>query len=478
MRRNHGGTITLSGCAPGECSAVSQKGDGFMGYKYKYKISGLALLAATGLSGTAWAQNNGVVVINPATSQDYYYFDKNDNPLDASGYNPDGTIKDTSTTCPCKKVNVLNLSVAEAAAVAADPNAAKFDGKTSRITVVRPDTATGDTHVVVRTEAGVKTAEGYFNGSGAATGISANGVASVDPSGSRASMDGKGFTYTDGKGGSITMGGDPTITVGTGPANQTVINNGNIHNTGTLTTEGAATFNGGATVKGGTTTDTLHVTGPSVFDDAITVNTAGAGRQTKVTGGGATFTDASGSTTVSGGDVTSTGTVSGAKVLAGGRDVGQSLADHDATLTDHETRITHVQGQADATDSRLNGFDNWRGDMSAWRDDVNTTLSRYGSRLSSLEGWRDVATAQISNLQGRMTKVEGGVALAMASKVPGLETGKTFGISVNVADFDGTGALAGGLALRIDKNWQINASGGAGFKGGASGGTIGLVGQW
>jgi hypothetical protein len=116
--------------------------------------------------------------------------------------------------------------------------------------------------------------------------------------------------------------------------------------------------------------------------------------------------------------------------------------------------------------------------MISWRDDVNTTLSTHGAQLKALESWRGVATAQIASLEGRMNKVEGGIALAMASKVPSLETGKTFGFTINAAEFDGTGALAGGLAVRLNQTWQINASGGAGFKGGASGATVGITGQW
>ena len=289
-------------------------------------------------------------------------------------------------------------------------------------------------------------------------------ITSTSSTGASTKVDGDGFTYTDGKGGKVTIGGDPTITVTNGTST-TTITNGDITNTGNVTTGGT------------TTTGSLHVTGSSVFDGAITVNTTGG--QTKVTGGGAVFTDPSGgTTTVAGGDVTSTGTISGAKVFAGGRDVGQSL-------TDHDTRITKVQTQADSTDHRLNVFngtggtiENWASGVDSWRGDVNAELAHQDGRLSSLESWRGVASAQIASLQGDVKKLQGGVSLAMASKVPSLDRGEKFGLSVNVADFDGTGAVAGGIAFRIDQNWQINASGGAGFSGGASGGTIGLVGKW
>jgi hypothetical protein len=145
------------------------------------------------------------------------------------------------------------------------------------------------------------------------------------------------------------------------------------------------------------------------------------------TGSTVTVTNASGTskTTIHDGSVTATGPISGGEIYSGTFS-GNSLTGGNA--------------------------------------EIGSALNSYG--------------VAITGLQGRMNKVEGGVALAMASKVPSLETGKTFGLTVNAADFDGTGAIAGGIALRLDKNWQINASGGAGFKGGASGGTVGIVGQW
>ena len=47
-----------------------------------------------------------------------------------------------------------------------------------------------------------------------------------------------------------------------------------------------------------------------------------------------------------------------------------------------------------------------------------------------------------------------------------------------MADFEGTGAFAGGVALRLNETWQVNAGGGFGFNGGAAGGKVGIVGQW
>jgi len=351
---------------------------------YKYKVSALALMIGAGASG-AWAADYdpavGFVSEQKTSSANLVAVDfaNNNAPVDVSQINPDGSFKSCAT---CGWIDPINLTQPQLDAIAADANAAKFDGKTARRARTLTDTTTGDSVSTTTTNGNVLTSSTMTNGAGASTTRTANGVTSIDASG-------------DNK---------------------------------------------------------------SVFSaNGVTVVNTKAGASSSVTAGGASFTDAKGSTTIAGGDVTSTGTVTAGKVIAGGRDVGGSL---------------------DAFNGTGGTIETWASGVDSWRNDVNTTLSRYGGRLSSLEGWRDVAAAQISNLQGRMDKVEGGVALAMASKVPSLETGKTFGISVNVADFDGTGALAGGLAFRIDKNWQVNASGGAGFKGGASGGTVGLVGQW
>jgi hypothetical protein len=204
-------------------------------------------------------------------------------------------------------------------------------------------------------------------------------------------------------------------------------------------------------------------------------------------------TNGSGSTTtIHNGDVTATGTVSGGTVLAGGRDVGQSLADHDATLANHDTRITHVQNQADATDTRLNtfngtggtienwasGVDNWRADTNAWRGGVDNTLAHYGSEISALQNWQGVATAQIANLQSRMGKVEGAAAIAMTLQVPTLEAGKRFALSGDFGGANSTGAFTVGTAIRLNDTWQLHAGGGSATNGQAWGGRVGVTGQW
>jgi hypothetical protein len=262
---------------------------------------------------------------------------------------------------------------------------------------------------------------------------------------------------------------------------------------GVKTGEAYSNTTGASGISASGVTSTSAAGDKSVFSagGVTVVNTAGA--SSTVTAGGASFTDASGgNTTIAGGDVTSTGTLSGAKVLAGGRDVGQSLADHDATLAEHDTRITHVQNQADATDTRLNtfngtggslegwasGVDNWRADTNAWRGGVDNTLAHYGSEISALQNWQGVATAQIANLQSRMGKVEGAAAIAMTLQVPTLEAGKRFAFSGDFGGANNTGAFTVGTAIRLNDTWQLHAGGGTATNGQAWGGRVGVTGQW
>jgi hypothetical protein len=143
----------------------------------------------------------------------------------------------------------------------------------------------------------------------------------------------------------------------------------------------------------------------------------------------------------------------------------------DQTLTNHGGRIGSLEGRADRTDGTLVNH-------GAAISDLYGITHGQALAISGLYDITNAHTAQISALQHDMKTVQGGVALALALDVPHLETGKRFGVAVNMADFDGTGAFAGGVAFRIDANWQVNAGGGFGFNGGANGGKVGVVGQW
>jgi hypothetical protein len=396
-----------------------------MGQIMRYQASILALIIGAGLSSGALAQdynNAGPVWNTPTNSADFTLVavDATGAPVDRDQLNADGTFKNPGAAyCPCAIVDKSTLTATQQAAIDADPNAAQFDSKTSKIFWSKTDATTGDAHVVSRTVSGVKTGEAYGNAAGNGTAVTANGVGAVDASGNVSVFAANGVTV---------------------------------------------------------------------------INTAGA--STSVTAGGASFTDAGGNTTISGGNVTATGTISGGNVtatgtisggnvLAGGRNVGQSLATHDQ-------QISHVQNQADATDHRLNefngtggtienwasGVDNWRADTNAWRGGVDNTLAHYGSEISALQNWQGVATAQIANLQSRMGKVEGAAALAMTLQVPTLEAGKRFAFSGDFGGANSTGAFTVGTAFRLSDTWQFHAGGGAATNGQAWGGRVGFTGQW
>lgn len=221
----------------------------------------------------------------------------------------------------------------------------------------------------------------------------------------------------------------------------------------------------------------------------VTDATTGDGMSFTRTNGGvftsASLSDGEDTTTATAKGVVTTGSISAKTVSVGGRDVGSSLGDHD-------DRITANKKQADATDNRLNGFNGTGGTVETWATGVDTSLANHGAAISDLygitgqqglqiAGLYDITaahSAQLADLRSDMKRVKGGVALALALDVPHLETGRRFGVAVNLADFEGTGAFAGGVALRLDQNWQVNAGGGLGFNGGAAGGKVGLVGQW
>lgn len=542
----------------------------------KYKVSMLAMMIAVSAAGSAWAadySNSGPTNIFPVASVDQVAVDATGAPVDTNMVNPDGSFK-ANPNCPCSWVDPSTLTGAQIAAIAADPNAAKFDAATSRVTYAAADTTTGHSFAVQTTGAGVPTAVGFGSQTNTTTvtaeGVNTTGsvnagtmsVGGVDVGSALADhgnriatletsqgamqvqIDGQGNVLNDhgqkigqlrtdvdglvivtnsqgqrigdlegwkvGVDGTLSDHGARIGTLETTSAGHTAdiadlkatkanqadldatnvrvdahgVRIGNLEDktqtlsgdasgvtaNGNLTVSGKTTLNGGVDVKGGTTTDTLHVTGKSVFDDAVTVNTSTG--STKVTGGGATFTDtAGGKTTISGGDVTSTGTVTAKKVVANGRDLGGSLDKFNGTGGTIENWATGVDNWRTDTNA-------WRNNVNMWRDDVNATLQTYGNDIAALQGWQKVATAQISNLQSRMNKVEGAAALAMTLQVPTLEAGKRFGISADFGGANSTGAFAAGAAIRLNDNWQLHGGGGAALNGGAWGGRVGVTGQW
>ena len=396
-----------------------------------YKVSILALIIGAGLSSGAVAQdynNAGPIWNTPTNSADFTLVavDATGAPVDRDQINADGTCKNPGA---CTIVDKSTLTATQQAAIDADPNAAQFDSKTSKIFWSKTDATTGDAHVVSRTVSGVKTGEAYGNAAGNGTAVTANGVGAVDASGNVSVFAANGVTVinTAGANASVTAGGASFTDAG----GNTTIAGGNVTATGTVS--------GGTVVAGGR--DVGH---------ALTEHD---------------------------------------QHLA---DHDQHLAQHDQELAQHDTRITNVQNQADATDHRLNefngtggtienwasGVDNWRADTNAWRGGVDNTLAHYGSEISALQNWQGVATAQIANLQSRMGKVEGAAALAMTLQVPTLEAGKRFAFSGDFGGANSTGAITAGAAIRINDTWQLHAGGGSATNGQAWGGRVGFTGQW
>jgi trimeric autotransporter adhesin len=214
---------------------------------------------------------------------------------------------------------------------------------------------------------------------------------------------------------------------------------------------------GNADVKGA-----LHVTGTSVFDNAVTINTVG--HTTSINGNGATFTSATGGTRIDGGNVTNTGTTTS----------GSLNVQHDANVGGglYVTGPASIGGGATVSGGLVTDT------LSVGGVNVGATLDNYGSRLSTLEGWESVAKNQISDLQNKTQKASEGVAIALAAQNFTLETGKKFGVSANVGTFEGNTALASSVAFRLDQNWQINGSVGFGTNNGTVGARAGVVGQW
>ena len=234
------------------------------------------------------------------------------------------------------------------------------------------------------------------------------------------------------------------------------------------TTQSVSGDANGVTVHGqATVTGPLHVTGASVFDNAVTINTGG--HTTTVDGSGATFANATGSTKVDGGNVTSTGTTK----------TGSLSVDHDANVGGN----VNVTGYVNSSTAYVGTFSG--NAMTGGATEIGNALTSYGAaladhsgRLDALEGWQATAKGQISDLYNRSSKAYEGTAIALAAQNFTLEAGKRFGVSANFGTFEGQSALASSVAIRLDTNWQLNGSVGFGTNNGTVGARAGVIGQW
>jgi hypothetical protein len=78
-----------------------------------------------------------------------------------------------------------------------------------------------------------------------------------------------------------------------------------------------------------------------------------------------------------------------------------------------------------------------------------------------------------------MDKAFSGVALALATEIPHLDTNKRFGVTGGYGNFAGDySAVSVGAAARIDNNWQIGGSFGYSPNTSVAGGKIAVTGQW
>ena len=71
-----------------------------------------------------------------------------------------------------------------------------------------------------------------------------------------------------------------------------------------------------------------------------------------------------------------------------------------------------------------------------------------------------------------------GIALAMAMGSVFLPNDKNFAMSLNAGFYDGKEAFAASAVARLDNNWFINGSLGAGLDSNKWGGRVGLMYAW
>ena len=288
-------------------------------------------------------------------------------------------------------------------------------------------------------------------------------------------------------------GGGGSFSSGT-PGTSTPVNNGTAIGAGASVQHDHSTALGSGAnttapnqVMLGTAADTvevpgsLHVAGPSVFDNAVTINTGG--HTTTVDGSGATFSNATGSTNVDGGTVT-TSRVTGLVDPVSSSDAtnkryvdGQNSA-QDVHINATNDRLNSFNGTGGTVESWATGVDNWAGNVNGHLGSIDNTLASYGNQISTLQDWQSVAKGQISDLYKRSSKAYEGTAIALAAQNFTLETGKRFGVSANFGTFEGQSALASSMAIRLDTNWQLNGSVGFGTNNGTVGARAGVTGQW
>jgi hypothetical protein len=99
--------------------------------------------------------------------------------------------------------------------------------------------------------------------------------------------------------------------------------------------------------------------------------------------------------------------------------------------------------------------------------------------VSSLSALGIASTADIENLNGNIRKATEGVAMAFAmAGVPTVLPNEKFAATANWGTFDGENGYAFGAAMRLDKNWQLNAGAAGGVSGQTFGGRVGLRVGW
>ena len=186
----------------------------------------------------------------------------------------------------------------------------------------------------------------------------------------------------------------------------------------TLTVNSKSTFNNGVTVKGGTTTDTLHVTGESTFDDIVKMN-----KGLSVTGGVTADTVTAESYTVKGKDI---------KIDSNGINAGG----------------TKVTGLAPADISNANSTDAVSGGQ----------LYETNTRVSGLETRMGTVETKVDKLDNKIDKV-GANAAAMANLHPlEFDEDSKWNIAAAVGSSGSETASAVGVFYRPNENVMVNAS--------------------
>lgn len=120
------------------------------------------------------------------------------------------------------------------------------------------------------------------------------------------------------------------------------------------------------------------------------------------------------------------------------------------------------QTQINNTISRLNNFNGSTETIENWATGVNSTLANYGAEISQntaniskLFALYNGQQLQINSLNSQMKKAFAGIAGATAYEAPQVDPGKTFGFSLNYADYQGWSALSAVGKWRINNNIAV-----------------------